>query len=383
MKRKPGSVKDLQVLKAAYLRSRDGGEREPKEIEGVLDIAQSTVSKYLATAKTKGYLKKTFLLTIPEGRKKEIESELLPYLEGLKEDLNQLAKKAGSEGLREIRVYHSGGDETEGAGYDARLKHFGHRAAERIEELIGQMRVAAVTWGRTLFYMIEGLRELDGKISQEVRFIPVGGELWHHPDVEIDSSNLVAQLQRTLAGESRKPDALGPVPAFIPASFTNGEVKVMRRFISHSIGYGKIFLDHESLIDRADTVLTSVGTASTSGSYTDLVLDEAATAAGMTVPQLGAITVGNIAGVFLHRLGLRRRELGRVSAINQRWTGIQLKHLERCAEKGRKSGKVGVVVLALGKEKRDIVLECVRRGLVNELIIDHDLAGELAKRRQE
>jgi DNA-binding transcriptional regulator LsrR (DeoR family) len=36
-----------------------------------------------------------------------------------------------------------------------------------------------------------------------------------------------------------------------------------------------------------------------------------------------------------------------------------------------------VVVLALGRAKAEITLECVRAGLINELVIDHDLAQAL------
>jgi DNA-binding transcriptional regulator LsrR (DeoR family) len=69
-----------------------------------------------------------------------------------------------------------------------------------------------------------------------------------------------------------------------------------------------------------------------------------------------------------------------VRGINDRWAGVRLEHLARCARAATGGeGRAGVIVLAVGRSKAEVVLECVRGGLVNELIVDHDLAQALAQ----
>jgi DNA-binding transcriptional regulator LsrR (DeoR family) len=69
-----------------------------------------------------------------------------------------------------------------------------------------------------------------------------------------------------------------------------------------------------------------------------------------------------------------------VRGINDRWAGVRLEHLARCARAATGgAGRAGVIVLAVGRSKAEVVLECVRGGLVNELIVDHDLAQALAQ----
>lgn len=81
--------------------------------------------------------------------------------------------------------------------------------------------------------------------------------------------------------------------------------------------------------------------------------------------------------MFLPKPGLSSRDTERLRSVNARWTGIREEHLERCALGASKS-RVGVVILA-ASNKTDIVLECLRRGLVSRLLIDQELAAGLAK----
>src|SRR5207253_198591 len=67
-----------------------------------------------------------------------------------------------------------------------------------------------------------------------------------------------------------------------------------------------------------------------------------------------------------------------VRGINERWTGVRLEHIRRCADAtARDHSRAGVIVLAMGAAKAQITLECVRAGLITELVIDHDLATAL------
>jgi hypothetical protein len=64
--------------------------------------------------------------------------------------------------------------------------------------------------------------------------------------------------------------------------------------------------------------------------------------------------------------------------MNERWTGIKLRDLERCAEEAAHGNRPGVVVLATDRNRKDMVLRCVEMGLINQLIISRELADELA-----
>jgi DNA-binding transcriptional regulator LsrR (DeoR family) len=70
-----------------------------------------------------------------------------------------------------------------------------------------------------------------------------------------------------------------------------------------------------------------------------------------------------------------------VKGINERWTGVRLEHIHRCATAAaRDHGRAGVIVFAMGRAKAQITLACVRAGLITELVIDHDLARALLAR---
>src|SRR5262249_4554806 len=118
----------------------------------------------------------------------------------------------------------------------------------------------------------------------------------------------------------------------------------------------------------------------------------------LTREDFEACTFGDISGVYLLRpdlaaliasrlgkpggAGKGARDRGAIEAkvrrINTQWTGIQREHVARCAERARSSeGTVGVVVLAIGRAKSEIVIEAVNQSLVNHLLIDQDLADAL------
>jgi DNA-binding transcriptional regulator LsrR (DeoR family) len=87
--------------------------------------------------------------------------------------------------------------------------------------------------------------------------------------------------------------------------------------------------------------------------------------------------VGDIGGIIIPRRGLPKAEANRIKEMNDRWTGIQEHHLQRCAREASKNGRPGVVIVALGQKRCDMVRRCVELGLVNELIIDQELAQGL------
>jgi DNA-binding transcriptional regulator LsrR (DeoR family) len=51
--------------------------------------------------------------------------------------------------------------------------------------------------------------------------------------------------------------------------------------------------------------------------------------------------------------------------------------LRRCAVRARENNLPGVTVLAVGHVRAEIVLQCIKRGLINHLILDSDCAQRL------
>jgi hypothetical protein len=66
-----------------------------------------------------------------------------------------------------------------------------------------------------------------------------------------------------------------------------------------------------------------------------------------------------------------------VEAVNKRWTGIKETHFHRCALRARENDLPGVTVLAVGAVRAEIVLQCLKLGTINHLILDTDCADEL------
>jgi DNA-binding transcriptional regulator LsrR (DeoR family) len=66
-----------------------------------------------------------------------------------------------------------------------------------------------------------------------------------------------------------------------------------------------------------------------------------------------------------------------VRQMNENWTGIQIEQIRACSERARKTGRPGVILVAFGKNKAEIVKKCTDEHLINELIVDYHLAKGL------
>ena len=67
------------------------------------------------------------------------------------------------------------------------------------------------------------------------------------------------------------------------------------------------------------------------------------------------------------------------SVIRDHWSGISMEALVDCARRARAKRRGGVLVLALGARKAPVIYECLRRGLISQLIVDSDLADALGR----
>jgi DNA-binding transcriptional regulator LsrR (DeoR family) len=173
--------------------------------------------------------------------------------------------------------------------------------------------------------------------------------------------------------------SLAAVPALIPENFTPKEVKAIRKLINYVDAYHDIFggqrkdeTEQEPWIRRMDCILTSVGPRERP------LGDRLLKTAGIHKERLRELVIGDICGILIPRPGLSTAEDSEVERVTERWTGIKLGDLEDCARRASRSRGTGVIVIAIGKNKAAFIYEVVRRGLVNHLIVDQDLADRLA-----
>jgi DNA-binding transcriptional regulator LsrR (DeoR family) len=367
----------LEAQAAAYLYSQGNDQAK---IGAVLGVSQGEVSRLLAAARREGWIQTRCVLSA--GAAGAVEQLVFSGRNELRDRLRRETERHGAAPVRDIRVLHSGGEATDAAAWDARLERFGRLAAARTQELVPRMGFVGVTWGKTIARVVDGLRLLNPqapRLSRPVRFIPLTGEPLTYPDPETSSSTLAHRLGELFAPGLHSFHSLAAVPAFIPSKFPRKSQATIRAFIAEIAGYRVIFeradrdgRPQEPLVDRLDTIITGVGTVSPGVS--GRLLDDRVVAEGVTKEQLQDRVVGDIGGVFLPRTARDRV----VKGMNERWTGVRLEHILRCAQTAaRDHSRVGVVVLAMGAAKAQVILESVRAGLITELIIDHDLAHAL------
>jgi DNA-binding transcriptional regulator LsrR (DeoR family) len=363
----------LEAQTAAYLYSLGNDQARIKE---VLGVSQGEVSRLLGVARREGWLQMRCVL--PEAVLQEIEQLVFANRNQLRDRLDREAERHDAAPVRGIRVLPSGGAATDPSGWNLRLERFGRAAAARFQELLPRMHVTGVAWGKTIAGLVGGLRQAfpQGRPPAEpVHFFPITGEPLTNPDPETSSSTLSHRLNEIINGGKGMFHSLAAVPAFVPAKFPRKSRQTIRAFLAEIVGYRAIFerdQPDKPLIDQMDSIITGVGTVSAEAS--GRLLDDRIRAEGITKDQLAKLVIGDIGGVFVPRSP--RNET--VRGINERWTGATLADFAGCARAAaHKKDRTGVVVLAIGRAKAQIILECVRLGLVSELIIDHELAQAL------
>jgi DNA-binding transcriptional regulator LsrR (DeoR family) len=248
-----------------------------------------------------------------------------------------------------------------------------------------------VAWGNTLARVCHELRLLPPRTPWRVspiRFVPLCGDPVideAQPHADRTASRIAADLNEIVNATSLRPPWLGLVPAFIPRPWDNLENPQIRGFCQGLPGYKKVFGNKAEgivgLVENLDMIITAAGTDSFPLGGTSFLLDllpEEATA-------LTAGIYGDIGGVLLPKRpdhpseGLSAQVIG---DLTNRWQGMKIEHLENCARKAFETDYVngnrpGVTLLSYRKDKREVILEGVKRGLLNHLIISSDLAKEL------
>lgn len=374
----------IDLLACAYLASQG---KTQIEIARELGLSQATVSRLLRDAREDDYLSvKVFF------HEEKIESDLLAkvmqrvFNREIVNSLDEIAERySGQRGLV-LRVFSSGSKDSSEEGMKTRIQEFSKQAAPFIKDLLMNTASCGISWGTTLGGVVTALGKTlaDAPHTKNpITVIPLGGEPLGLVPNSFSSSYLAANLGKIMNGETAQTPSIAMVPAFIPGDFNGTELDGVWKMIGLVEAYEQIFdsqhgqsqITRKSLASQLEMILTSVGPAESLFGYIGRELSRS----GMKIEELQKYAYGDICGVCIPRPGISKEGEEQLHIIADRWTGVRRKHLEDCANRAAKHKKPGVVVVAVGKKKAQFVLEIIKQGLVNTLIVDDDLEEHLKK----
>lgn len=374
--------KNRQAQQAAYLCAVH--EMKQPEIAGLLGgLSQSGVSRLLKWAEERGWLKRSYAF-VPAGLSPERVVELKGFVEpsSLVARLAQVESRTGVR-VRGVHVVDGGAGGTTPKALAARLGRFGRAAGVPLANLLAQSSVCAVTWGRTVSHVVDGMPAASADApDRSIRFVPVCGEPLERASERDTSSHLAERLHQRMRSSAALPPSLTGVPALIPRRFQGADARGIRKFVREAASYREVFGTATPLIDRVDSLLTAVGPSSRPmGFIHDELLRAGSTPRKkLTAARLSELVAGDLGGVLFPRPDLDSREQTEVEALNAMWTGATLRHLERIARQAARGTRPGIIVVSMGDEERaKIIAEAVRYGLINELIIDRPLSEALTR----
>ena len=261
-----------------------------------------------------------------------------------------------------------------------RIEHFGYSASRYVVSLLNQANTIGVGWGRMVAGVIDGIRSMFDEPPLRIRgplrcVATVGGFVDEGPFQDPSSSSILTRrLCQTINGNFERAHLLAAVEAFI-ATFLDkeefpDEVTMVRKRIKRFPNYQSIFgsTGRPGYIHQLDGIITSCGDAHHRSPLWNVALSRL----NRTPEELNEITFGNLGGALIKRENLSPDGIEVLNDIESRWTGVTLEHFRQCVER-----TPGVILVALGHNKADVVLKCVEMGLVTQLLVDEDLAMTL------
>jgi DNA-binding transcriptional regulator LsrR (DeoR family) len=389
MRKKGSQSGDRELLLAAAARLRQA-ERSQLQIAIRLNRSQSEVSRLLKEAEDRGILKTTRLIVkegtddrgIDEAIWEQVEREYF-HDDSLAKKLREwLPKTTENQAMRfSVQVFEdSDGDS--------------HAASASVLDLLKQVRLLGVMWGRTLQKLVNGIERFraGGFDALSLQCIPLCGDPIHTMNLEnqeFSASQLAARLEKVLCAPSDKQlPSLTGVPAYISTRLRRKAGEVFQaEYLEGIPGFVEIFGGGRDpkrrpapLLGIIDTVLTGVGIidvegANTTKDTTAAFLRERIHQEGITHEELNRIVFGDIGGWLVPRPRITSKERKLVDELNNGWTCVKQSDLQRVARVAEKAP--GMIVVASGARKSELVRHIVELGMANELIIDEDLAAAL------
>ncbi len=397
---------ELEIVEAAYYRSL-GMTQE--EIAGALRKSVATVTRRLAEAHARGYLREVTALNVPDQL-------LAAVVERVSDKTRAKAFEEyfGRRILRKAIIVpvlgaQAGRDAAGGhaAAAERRAKaraYVGRAAAGHLASVIAGGHVVGVSYGRTLRTVSEAALALvgTGKNRVKVDFFPLVGGLLalidpraSRPEDRRDAfrysaAEIALQLAHAFRGESSGQLQL-PTPAFCPRQYLEdgGTLAGAMAFVRSIPEYRAIFgvgdhrhRDPDSRISQMNVAITSVGGPPArvgdqreTGWYSkeDVVFDSKEIDA---LIEAGA--VGDFCGHFITEGQMEGSGSASVlDELNQRLIGPHPMDFQRCAEKAHLENTPGVILVAHSADKAAATLSALKNGCVSTLIVDDALARKM------
>lgn len=374
---------ELDKLTAAFLAAE--GVKQTA-IAGILGISQAAVSRLLAQARE----------THLRQELRFLEDKVSP--EVMEQIRRRVSRRPRSEALHRISMHfaHVRGPSlrvfpcTAPPGeMQQRMTELSRLAARTVRDLILRCRCFGVTWGGMVSRLAAAMRELSLPapwVEDLIEVIPLSGEPLGDSPTTYSSSSIAHLLGQVLNGETYNARSLAMVPAFVPDRFEPEEIAGVWRLIGLVKSHAEIFGPHgnrpagqSALAGRVDMILTSVGPAERPLGFGKGTLFATGK---VTIEDLRQLVLGDMGGVCFPKPRLTAKQTARLEAVAGRWTGLTKEHLVPCAQRAfaQRSpfvGPPGVVVISVGRERARFLLESIKLGLINHLIVDDELQDEL------
>ena len=371
---------NLDMLAAAFLASEGANQAE---ISRKIELSQAVVSRLLKRSRDEGYLVKE--LRFVERNQGELQqAQLRAHKHPLVTKLDRLFQHSKKFRAPLLRVFP---DDVPGMSLEQRRLEFRRQAAPHLKTLILRAKTCGLTWGGMLWNILESLRTTENRTPWinhgHIEFVPLCGESHSKAPTHFSSSNLASEFSRLVNGDKSLALSLGMVPAYIPEKFPHDELAAIQAFVRDSRPYRQIFIDGQNgqqpLAYNLDMIVTSVGKRDRPFGFGEDTLIEYDTG---SLRELSSLIAGDLGGVPLERSGLTKTESDKVKELTMRWQGLQLEHLESCSLRAHEqrdplTGKPGIVVVSRGVARAPAIYEGVKKGLINHLLINEDLAAAL------
>jgi DNA-binding transcriptional regulator LsrR (DeoR family) len=294
-----------------------------------------------------------------------------------------------------VRVFASADARTAGASYEKRQLVFGANVAQHVRDLLADgVGHCGLTWGHMIAAVVAGIEALGmaPRRSRKLQMVPLCGEPLGKDQASLVSSSVLAErLARAVNGTSGPNLSLAMLPAFIPGDFKAAQVDAVWRLIGKMHAYTAIFGSRqmrtappapsgaeERLALRLDMILTGI---SPSGRPLGDGRGPLFESGGLSEEKFRELVLADIGGVLIEKGALGRGQRSALSRLKARWTGLNAQELAACAARAAapEARAPGVVVVAFGANKAEPLMAAIRRGLVNQVLIDAELEGQLLR----
>jgi len=387
-----------QAIAAAILCSQG---KKPKEIARDLDKSKSEISEFLKFTRQRGYLSGAPALlrhNINDVVWDETMREFFGDADFTADVLKALPKELQNALHFEARVMFGS------------YVEFIHGAAVHVAHLLEWARKVGVMWGRTIHLLVENIKAHGEHLNRaklaRIECVPLCGDpihLMNQRRLIYSASWLAVDLENAVrppASRRNEFPCLTGAPAYVSIEARDGaslDRTNWPNILNQSPGYEKILgrpTGQKRLADEVDTVITGAGivasdslpwspakqAAGTDGPSTGDLIEERLQQEGPEVrAKLPRLIYGDIGGVLLSRSGLTRKEQELVDDLNDGWTGLHERDLVRIARAAKKNGAPGIVVIASGATKGELLHAAIQRGLVNHLVVNELLKEKLTE----